>query len=152
MLYGLCIQAYSPAVGYSVALLDYFFRGEMRVSLAVPMIQDESVLAFLLVIKNVTPSEETMSDGNFAISVGCTPYGGNSDGSDDMFGRSEDTKRRIAVRLGDAPDVQSQGAGSDRPFRLSLPPVSHWPPVRRFKSPWTTSRSICPNTTKPITF
>ena len=78
------------AVGYSATLLDYFFRGEMQVSVAVPVIQDESVQAFLLVVKNVTPSEETMSDGNFAISVGYTPYCGNSDGSDDMFARSDD--------------------------------------------------------------
>ena len=78
------------AVGYSAALLDYFFRGEMQVSVAVPVIQDESVQAFLLVVKNVTPTEETMSDGNFAISVGYTPYCGNSDGSDDMFARSDD--------------------------------------------------------------
>ena len=63
------------AVGYSAALLDYFFRGEMQVSLAVPVIQDESVQAFVLGVKNVTPTEETMSDGNFAISVGYTPYG-----------------------------------------------------------------------------
>ena len=90
-----CFEDYASkliprAVGYSAALLDYFFRGEMQVSVAVPVIQDESVQAFLLVVKNVTPSEETMSDGNFAISVGYTPYCGNSDGSDDMFARSDD--------------------------------------------------------------
>jgi hypothetical protein len=56
------------AVGYSAALLDYFFRGKMDVT-SLPIFFDEGTdtnLYFLrLKIKNMTESEETMSDGTY---------------------------------------------------------------------------------------
>ncbi|MBW2169629.1 MAG: hypothetical protein JRG69_10275, partial [Deltaproteobacteria bacterium] len=56
------------AVGYSAGLLDYFFRGKMGLN-SLPILLDEGTdtsLYFLrLKIKNMTESEETMSDGTY---------------------------------------------------------------------------------------
>jgi len=56
------------AVGYSAGLLDYFFRGKMDVT-SLPIFLDEGTdtnLHFLrLKVKNMTESEETMSDGTY---------------------------------------------------------------------------------------
>ncbi|MBW2169314.1 MAG: hypothetical protein JRG69_08660 [Deltaproteobacteria bacterium] len=56
------------AVGYSAGLLDYFFRGKMDVT-SLPIffvVCSDTNLHFLrLKVKNMTESEETMSDGTY---------------------------------------------------------------------------------------
>jgi len=78
------------AVGYSAGLLDYFFRGSLEVSTCVPLIYDNKIVSLNFTAKNVTASEETMSEGNFTVVVRYTPVGGNPDGSEDQFFRAED--------------------------------------------------------------
>ncbi|BBO73021.1 hypothetical protein DSCW_04380 [Desulfosarcina widdelii] len=72
------------AIGYSAALLDYFFRGQMQVT-ARPYFYDNSLYTINLKIENTTPSEETMSAGTFTLVFRYTPAGGSPDGSDDIF-------------------------------------------------------------------
>lgn len=74
-------------VGYSAALLDYFFRGKVQVT-SLPLFFNNGMYALFLDIKNITPSQETMSDGYFSLIVRYTPSGGNPDGSDDIFIRA----------------------------------------------------------------
>jgi len=77
-------------VGYSAGLLDYFFRGSLEVTTCVPFIYDNKIVSLNVKAKNVTDSEETMSEGNFTVVVRYTPVGGNPDGSEDQFFRAED--------------------------------------------------------------
>lgn len=79
------------AVGYSAALLDYFFRGRMHVT-ALPVIFDNSLYTVMLYVKNITPGQEIMTNGTFSLVVRYTPFGGNSDGSDDIFVRAYDVE------------------------------------------------------------
>ncbi|MFZ2631636.1 MAG: hypothetical protein WAZ60_20365 [Desulfosalsimonadaceae bacterium] len=72
------------AIGYSANLIDYFFRGKLEVT------AEPSSQSFELKIKNATPTQEEMSDGQFSLTVRYTPDGGNSDGSDDVFVRADD--------------------------------------------------------------
>ena len=72
------------AVGYSAALLDYFFRGRLAVAIF-PYFQDNSLYALKLTIQNLTETQEAMSDGDFSLVFRYTPEGGNPDGSDDIF-------------------------------------------------------------------
>ena len=72
------------AVGYSAALLDYFFRGRLDVAFF-PDFQDDSLDALKLTIRNLTDTQETLSDGAFSLVFRYTPEDGNPDGSDDIF-------------------------------------------------------------------
>jgi hypothetical protein len=79
------------AVGYSAALLDYFFRGRLEVS-ALPIFVDNAIYGIRMKIKNVTPTEETMTmgdEGLFALVCRYTPAGGKDDGSEDIFVASD---------------------------------------------------------------
>jgi len=78
------------AVGYSAGLLDYFFRGSLEVSKCVPFIDENIIVSLNFKTKNVTATQETMSEGNFTVVVRYTPVGGNPDGSEDQFFRAED--------------------------------------------------------------
>jgi len=78
------------AIGYSAGLLDYFFRGSLEVSTCVPLIYDNKIVSLNFTAKNVTASEETMSEGNFTVVVRYTPVDGNPDGSEDQFFRAQD--------------------------------------------------------------
>ena len=78
------------AVGYSAGLLDYFFRGSLEVPTCVPFIYDNTIVSLDFKAKNVTTTEETMSEGNFTVVVRYTPADGNPDGSDDKFFCAED--------------------------------------------------------------
>ena len=72
------------AVGYSAALLDYFFRGRLEVAIF-PYFQDNSLYALTLTIQNLTETQEALSDGVFSLVFRYTPEGGDPDGSDDIF-------------------------------------------------------------------
>ncbi|MEN8225654.1 MAG: hypothetical protein ABFS05_09880 [Bacteroidota bacterium] len=72
------------AVGYSSALLDYFFRGKMEVT-ALPVLFYNEVYGIKVRIKNMTPTQETMTDGTFSFAIQYTPEGGAADGSDDIL-------------------------------------------------------------------
>jgi len=78
------------AVGYSAGLLDYFFRGSLEVPTCVPFIYDNKIVSLNFKAKNVTATQETMSEGNFTVVVRYTPVGGNPDGSEDQFFRAQD--------------------------------------------------------------
>jgi len=51
------------AVGYSSALLKYFFRGELEVDAAVPVIIDDYIWGIAFYIKNMTSTEEALEEG-----------------------------------------------------------------------------------------
>ncbi len=68
---GLCHQDYSErllprAVGYSVSLLDYFFRGKMEVGGVEVRDQNRNITGMGIRMVNTTP-EETMQNGSFRI-------------------------------------------------------------------------------------
>lgn len=95
------------AMGYSRALLDYFFRGELGVSQAIPLFTDNVLTELTVKVRNYTSTKEAISDGYFGLSYEYTktdgtkgygkapyvvgmnnlgvvslPYGKNDDGSD----------------------------------------------------------------------
>ena len=70
------------AIGYSSGLLKYFFRGSLQVT-AIPIFYSGSLNLMRLKIKNL--ADETMSNGEFALTYQYTPPGGSSDGSNDIF-------------------------------------------------------------------
>jgi hypothetical protein len=75
------------AVGYSAALLDYFFRGRLEAT-AIPNFIDNQIDGIWLKIKNVTPTGEDMTmtdDDRLVLVCRYTPEGANSDGSEDKF-------------------------------------------------------------------
>jgi hypothetical protein len=72
------------AVGYSAALLDYFFRGEMAVA-CLPIFFDNGIYALQVKVMNTTSTQETMSNGTFSLVCQYTPTGGSPDRSDDIF-------------------------------------------------------------------
>ena len=74
------------AVGYSVGLLDYFFRGKLQVT-AVPIFYKDSISYLRAKIKNMTPNE-TLTDGTFTVTYSYRPTGGKSDGSEDIWGQA----------------------------------------------------------------
>lgn len=78
------------AVGYSAALLDYFFRGELEVTVN-PHFRDNVMEDIGLNIQNVTETQEAMSEGNFFLLFRFTPVNGNTDGSDDVFVLADQT-------------------------------------------------------------
>jgi hypothetical protein len=78
------------AVGYSAQLLEYFFRGDLEI-FALPVFYDDEVYAYMLDIKNITSTGETLSNGKFSIVMRYTPEDGNEDGSDDIFVQSTET-------------------------------------------------------------
>ena len=74
------------AVGYSAGLLDYFFRGELQVT-TIPILHNNAIDSLRVKIKNITSTQETMSDGIFTLSYRYTPTGGETDGSWDIWGK-----------------------------------------------------------------
>jgi hypothetical protein len=66
------------AVGYSGALLEYFFRGKMQV-IALPLFYDKDLFGLVITIKNITPTQETMADGHVSLVVRYTPVNGGHD-------------------------------------------------------------------------
>ena len=62
------------AVGYSTALLDYFFRGRLDVAVF-PDFQDNSLYALKLKIQNLTETQEALSDGDLLPGVQVHPGG-----------------------------------------------------------------------------
>ncbi len=84
-----CYQDYAEklipkAIGYSAALIDYFFRGKLSVS-AMPYFKDNTLKYITLNIENVTETQETMTDGHFFLLFKYTPKDGTLDGSEDVF-------------------------------------------------------------------
>lgn len=110
------------AVGYSAGLLDYFFRGKIQVASSLPVFYDNGIYSLLLNIKNITHSQETMSDGHFSVVVRYTPTGGNPDGSEDIFVRSYEVASGV---------LQYGGEGVDVQFNLPVPvPIENYESVK----------------------
>ena len=74
------------AAGYSAGLLKYFFRGNLQIT-AVPIFYRGYLHFLKLKIKNLT-ANEAMRNGDFTLHYRYTPVGGNSDGSNDIFGQA----------------------------------------------------------------
>jgi hypothetical protein len=92
------------AVGYSAALLDYFFRGELEVSV-LPLFSENASHGLRVKIKNVTPTQETMIKGaedQLALVCRYTPDGANADGSEDKF----ITAASYSCREGNCDEIQ----------------------------------------------
>jgi hypothetical protein len=79
------------AVGYSAQLLEYFFRGELKV-ISLPIFHDNEINSFMLNIKNTTQTKESLSSGHFSLVVRYRPEGGKEDGSDDIFVKSNEVE------------------------------------------------------------
>jgi len=75
------------AVGYSAGLLEYFFRGKLQVT-SLPILDRRGVIAVQVKVRNMTPSQENMMNGTFALTYRYTPTGAPSDGSQDVFGQA----------------------------------------------------------------
>jgi hypothetical protein len=74
------------AVGYSAGLLEYFFRGQLQVT-SLPIFFKNNLSYIKLKIKNLTPTKESMMNGQFILTYRYTPKGKASDRSQDVFGR-----------------------------------------------------------------
>jgi hypothetical protein len=72
------------AIGYSAALLDYFFRGQLYVS-AMPYFENNVLKYITLNIENITETQESMAEGSFFLLFKYTPKDGNPDGSEDVY-------------------------------------------------------------------
>jgi hypothetical protein len=88
------------AVGYSAGLLDYFFRGKLQVT-TVPILYKKTIYYLRVKIKNMTPTQETMAAGEFTLPYRYTPSGGNSDGSQDVWGKAPVVSSGILVYDGE---------------------------------------------------
>ncbi len=76
------------AVGYSSQLLNYFFRGKMKVKVLPVFNSDGKLKQAYVKIRNITPTKETMDGPNksyFVLSYRYTPTGAPSDGSGDKW-------------------------------------------------------------------
>jgi hypothetical protein len=108
------------AVGYSAAVLDYFFRGEMGVA-CLPIFFDNGIYALWVKIMNTTTTQETMSNGTFSLVCRYTPIGGSPDGSDDIFVQCPDV----------ACDILQYGDEYEELFYLTQPiPIDTYESVR----------------------
>jgi hypothetical protein len=56
------------AIGYSADLLDYFFRGEVA-GTCVPIIDGNTINKYSVYVKNMTQTQEPISDGHFSLVV-----------------------------------------------------------------------------------
>jgi len=72
------------AVGYSSGLLEYFFRGRLQVT-AVPIFYKNAIEYLRVKIKNITPTKELMTNGQFTLAYSYRPTGGKPDGSQDIW-------------------------------------------------------------------
>jgi hypothetical protein len=80
------------AIGYSSALLEYFFRGEMQIRTYPILYTDTDMVAgFRVNIKNTSKSQEFIQGSTLNLSIRYTPIGGNPDGSEDIFLRTYST-------------------------------------------------------------
>ncbi len=86
-----------PAIGYSAGLLQYFFRGRLDVT-SVPIFYNKRLFCPWLTIKNATPKED-MVGGHFVLTYRYTPEGGNSDGSNDIFGQAWASAKSIFAEV-----------------------------------------------------
>ncbi len=75
------------AVEYSAGLLEYFFRGKLQVT-SLPILDRRGIMAVRVKVRNMTPSQESMRNGTFALTYRYTPTGAPSDGSQDIFGQA----------------------------------------------------------------
>jgi hypothetical protein len=108
------------AVGYSAALLDYFFRGEMGVA-CLPIFFDNGIYALWVKIMNTTSTQESMSNGTFSLVCRYTPTGGSPDGTDDIFVQCSEV----------ACDTLQHGDEYEALFFLSQSiPIEHYQSVR----------------------
>lgn len=84
-----CYEEYASkliprAIGYSADLIDYFFRGTLQVT-ALPIPYNNTIRYIDLRVKNITQTQEELTNGFFTLVVRYTPVGANPDGSEDSF-------------------------------------------------------------------
>jgi hypothetical protein len=122
------------AVGYSAALLNYFFRGELQVT-AVPIVYKNAIQNLRVSIKNKTPTEETMKDGHFFLTYRYTPTGANLDGSEDKLGLAWADYPKAPEALNDqlkyADDEQDEKDQDERVIDFLIPDLI---PLETFNS------------------
>jgi len=87
-----CYEEYAQylvpqAVGYSAGLMDYFFRGKLQAT-AVPILYKNTIYYLRVKIKNITPTQETMSNGQFTLTYRYTPTGATPDPFSDIWGQA----------------------------------------------------------------
>jgi len=92
-------------VSYAAGFLNYFFRGRLEITTAVPILRNDYIKYMMISIKNLTPTKETLVSGNFSISCRYTPEGKNPDGSDDKFAQSW-TREFDSLNLGYNEEIQ----------------------------------------------
>lgn len=93
------------AVGYSAGLLNYFFRGEMAAA-ALPVFYNNNSIGHVKVkIKNITPTQESMSSGYFVLMYRYTPTDATADGSGDVFGYASNAPPVSTLLYGNESDV-----------------------------------------------
>ncbi|GAB6908967.1 hypothetical protein JCM12296A_48070 [Desulfosarcina cetonica] len=109
-----CHQDYAEkliprAIGYSTALLDYFFRGRLEVS-ACPYFQDNVLSWMKLNLTNTTETEDAMLDGDFSLVFKYTPINGNPDGSEDIIVHSKQNVHCDQLLFNESMDVYFQAS------------------------------------------
>ncbi|MCX5913998.1 MAG: hypothetical protein NTV04_18940 [Deltaproteobacteria bacterium] len=82
-------------IGYSAALLDYFFRGKLQVTV-LPIFYQNNLSYVRLKVRNMTPNE-AMERGEFALRYRYTPPGGPEDGSGDIYGQAWNLDGSLSV-------------------------------------------------------
>jgi hypothetical protein len=93
------------AVGYSAGLLNYFFRGEMSVS-ALPVFYSNNAIGHIKAkIKNITSTQEAMTNGYIILMYRYTPTGAPADGSGDVFGYASNAVPVSSLLYGNELDV-----------------------------------------------
>lgn len=108
------------AVGYSAALLDYFFRGKLEIVSSLPIFLNNRVYGVWLEIKNMTP-DEVMRDGQFSVVCRYTPEGGG----DDVF---------VRTRYKNSGVLQYNGDATEFTFSFSNIPENERIPIEKSKS------------------
>ena len=97
------------AVSYAAGLLKYFFRGRLKVT-SIPILNKNGIAYVRVIVRNDTPTGETMGNGQVALTYRYTPKDGRPDGSDDIFGEAWATPNSMAapcpqLRYGDGDEV-----------------------------------------------
>jgi len=110
------------AVGYSAGLLEYFFRGQLQVT-SLPIFFKNNLSYIKLKIKNLTPTKETMMNGNFILTYRYTPKGKAKDGSQDVFGRAWALNGDLFVPCVELKYYEKEGDAMEVFFRM-IPALS----------------------------
>ncbi len=74
------------SIGYSTALLDYFFRGSFKIETGLPFIVEDRIAQVWVKLRNDTRTGEGMSDGSYMMALRYRPSDDAAeDGTEDRF-------------------------------------------------------------------